>query len=115
MGLKTLQIVQHDLQPYYFFQVKDSNGVVNITGATIRTTMKDICTGTLKINRATDRVIVTDAVNGLGELRWQSGDTNVLGTYAIEFEITPGSGGKFTVPTRGQRALIQIVQSLDTS
>ena len=97
MGLKTLQIVLHDLQPYYFFQVKDSNGAVNITGATIRATMKDICTGTLKINRATNRVTVTDATNGLAELRWLSGDTNVLGVYAVEFEITPGSGGKFTV------------------
>ncbi len=55
MGLKTLQVVLHDLQPYYFFQVKDSSGVIDISGATIRTTMKEICTGTIKINRQTKR------------------------------------------------------------
>ncbi len=115
MGLKTLQIVLHDLQPYYFFQVKDSSGPIPLTGATIRTTMKDICTSALKIDRATNRVTVTDTANGLAELRWQSGDTNVLGVYAVEFEITPSAGGKFTIPARGVRALIEVVPSLDTS
>ncbi len=113
MSVKTLQITVNDLQPYYYFQAKDTNGVINLTGATLYLTLREISTGTRKINRATDRITVTTATSGLGEVRWSSGDTDTLGTYAIEIEVNPSSGGKFTMPPRGEIALIEIVRSQD--
>ncbi len=114
MGVKTLQITVHDLQPYYYFHFRDSNGNIDLTGATLRTTLKNIETGTRVINRATDRTTVTSATGGLGEVRWSAGDTDVIGIYALEIEVTPSSGGKFTFPPRGERALVEIVKAQDT-
>lgn len=105
---------KNDLQPYYPAQVKDSyDAAVDITGATIYCTMKSLSTGTVKINRQATGINISDATNGKFEYRWQSGDTNTAGRYAIEFEINPVSGGKFTVPA-GDIAPVQIKESLDT-
>lgn len=114
MSVKTLQITVNDLQPYYYFRVKDSNGNVDLTGATLRLTLRNITTGTRKIDRATDRVIVTGAAQGNAHVVWLLGDTNTLGMYKIEIEITPSFGGKFTIPSKGETALVEIVQSQDT-
>ncbi len=113
MGVKTLQITQHDLQPFYFFQIKNSSGGVNLTGATLRITLKNITTGVRKINRATDRHNLTSITTGVGQVEWQLGDTDTLGMYALEIEVTPSGAGKFTIPTREVKALVEIVQSQD--
>lgn len=117
MAIETLPVKQNDLQPYYYAQVTDGSGaVVDITGATIYCTMKDARTGVLKINRQTAGINVSDAANGKFEYRWVSGDTDTVGKYYIEFEINPGSGGKFTIPADPEtRAEVYIVQSLDAS
>lgn len=114
MSVKTLQITVNDLQPYYYFQVKDSDGTVDLTGATLRLTFRNITTGTRKIDRAIDRITVTGAAQGTAEVRWLLGDTDTIGMYKIEVEITPSSGGKFTIPPKGEVALVEIVQSQDT-
>ena len=110
-------IKKNDLQPYYPAQVKDSAGsAVDITGATIYCTMKADSDGTLKIDRQTTGVTITDATNGKFEYRWQSGDTDTIDNYKIEFEIVPASGGKFTMPAKPDEvAKVFIVDSLDTA
>ncbi len=114
MAIKDLIIKKNDLQPYYYAQVKNSDDtVINLTGATIVCTMKDIQTGTLKVNRSSIGINITDAVNGKFEYQWQTGNTDTAGKYYIEFEINPASGGKFTVPTDNS-AVILIKESLDT-
>jgi hypothetical protein len=113
---KPLKLKKNDLQPYYKFEVQDSDGnAVSISGATIYCTMKNAATGTLKINRQTTGVNITDGVNGQGEYRWQAGDTDTVGKYFIEFEINPASGGKFTIPTESEDAVVRILDSLDAS
>jgi hypothetical protein len=103
-----------DLQPYYYAQVTDSTGlVIDLSGATVYVTMKNLSLGTVKINRQTTGLYITDAANGKFEYRWQTGNTDTVGKYSIEFEINPLTGGKFTVPT-GDRASVQIFESLDT-
>lgn len=114
MAIKDLKITKNDLQPYYYVQATDAAAVViNITGATIYCTMKQVDATTIKINRQTTGINITDAVNGLFEYRWQAGDTDTVGEYYIEFEINPASGGKFTFGGVGVAKVI-IKDSLDT-
>lgn len=113
--IQPLKIKKHDRQPYYPFRVIDSAAVaVDLTGATIYCSMKDVGTGALKINRQTVGIVITNAAAGEAEYRWQSGDTDTAGRYLIEFEVNPQSGGKFTVPA-GEQAVVLIVESLDAS
>lgn len=100
--IATLNLIQHDLQPYYYMLVKDTNNAaIDLTGATIYCTMKNIASDSLKINRQTTGIAIANQTTNKGEFeyRWQSGDTNTIGVYLIEFEINPASGGKFTLPT----------------
>jgi len=114
MSIKILHLKQHDLQPYYYAEAKDSDGnAITITGATIYCTMKAM-SGAIKINRQTTGVTITDGANGQFEYRWQSGDTDTVGRYKIEFEINPASGGKFTLPV-DEQAVVHIHEALDAS
>ena len=113
--IKFFYLTQHDLQPYYPVQVKSVDGTpVNLTGATIRCNMKIKKGDTLIINRQTTGVNISDALNGKFEYRWQSGETGTAGQFYLEFEVSPASGGKFTVPNfKDGRAEVQIVSGLD--
>ena len=116
MAIKPLYLKENDLQPYYYAQVKDADeAVVDIDGATIYCTMKSAA-GTVKIDRQTTGITISDGANGKFRYAWQSGDTDTAGKYFIEFEIVPASGGKFTVPAKPtERAEVVIVPSLDAS
>lgn len=111
MTVPLLTITQYDLQPYYIAQAKDSQGVIDLTGAVVRCNMKNILDEVLKISRQTTGINVTDETNGQFEYRWQDDDTDTVGEYLIEFEITPTSGGKFTL----EQAPVEIISGLDTT
>jgi len=117
MTIDAFYIKKNDLQPYYYAQIKDADGdVVAITGATICCTMKNARTGALKINRQTTGITISDATNGKFQYAWQTGDTNSVGKYYIEFEINPESGGKFTLPAKpADKAEVHVTESLDTT
>jgi len=116
MSTKILYLKVNDLQPYYYAKAKNSDGtVISISGATIYCTMKEI-DGSIKINRQTAGITISDAANGEFHYAWQSGDTDTAGNYSIEFEINPSSGGKFTLPADPDDvALVKIEASLDTT
>src|SRR3990172_1641189 len=100
MAIKQLKLTRHDLQPYYYAKAKQSDGAaINLTGAAIVCTMKNISTGVAKIDRRATGITVTNAVNGEFEQRWVNGDTDTVGSYYIEFEVIPQVGGKFTLGT----------------
>lgn len=104
--LETLYLKRNDLQPYYYFTINYPNGnPVDITGSTIYCTMRKV-DGTLKINRQTAGINITDGLKGEGEYRWQSTDTNEAGTFYIEFEVNPPSSGKFTSPVNKKARVI---------
>ena len=89
--------------------------VISLSGATIYCTMKKV-EGSIKIDRQTDGINISDAAAGEFEYKWQSGDTDTLGSYHIEFEINPSSCGKFTIPADpNDIALVKIEASLDTT
>ncbi len=116
MAIKDLYVTQHDLQPYYRVTVKDSAGnLIDLTGVTIVFTMKSVG-GIVKINRQSTGVIIANQTTNKGEFeyRWQAGNTDTSGEYYIEFEVTPASGGKFTLPGPDLgRAKVVVVEDLD--
>ena len=117
MAIDPLYLIKNDLQPNYPMTVKDSAGnLIDLSGATIRCTMK-LEGGAVKIDRRTTGITIANQGTNKGEadLAWQSGDTDTPGTYDIEFEITPASGGKFTLPSPFQGpAKVVITGSLDS-
>jgi len=115
--IKTFYITQHDLQPYYPVQVKStSNSPVDLTDSTIRCIMKVQKGTSIIINRESTGVYVSDAINGKFEYKWLQGQTGTTGQFYIEFEVTPLSGGKFTVPNfRYGRAEVHVVSGLDNT
>jgi hypothetical protein len=123
MPIEVLHLTQYDLQPVYSVTVVDSSGsVIDITGATIRTTMRLENSTTLAINRSTAGITLTDATAGQFEYQWQAGETDTPGSYDIEFEITPSAGGKFTLPnptlsqsTSKGPAHVKITRGLDST
>lgn len=116
MSTKILYIKKNDLQPYYYVKAKHSDGtVIDLTDATIYCTMKEV-NGSIKIDRQTTGINITDEDSGEFEYRWQNGDTDTLALYNIEFEINPSLGGKFTLPVSpSDIARVKIVASLDTT
>ena len=102
MPITPLYMTQHDRRPYYYVTVKDASGnLIDLTGYTIRCTMKALGGSTPKIDRRTTGVTLADQSSnkGLFYLNWQIGDTNTVGTYNIEFELTPSADSdKFTFP-----------------
>ena len=116
--VEILYLAQYDLQPYYPVKVIDSSGAaIDLTGAIIYCTMIPAESTTHKINRQTAGIIIANQTTNKGEFKyqWQSGDTNTVGQYYIEFEINPHSGGKFTLPSnRDGKAQISITAGLDT-
>lgn len=119
--IETLHLNRNDRQPYYRVTAKDSAlAVINIAGATIYCTMVayDPATGvigTTKINRQDAGINITDGAAGEFEYRWQATDTDLAGTYYIEFEIVP-AGDKYTFPNPSEgRALVVIQADLDST
>ncbi len=117
-----VQIKRNDLQPFvYFHFTDDADADIDLTGATIRVTMKDKLLDTLKIDRQTAGIKfdgtasgsdADDIAAGKGHYEWQANETNVAGLYYMEFEATPSAGGKFTLPVR-KRLVVEILPDLD--
>jgi hypothetical protein len=119
LPIKRFDIKINDLQPFYFVKVVDANkNAVDLSGAIIVCTMKDTSDGTLKINRQSSGITISDQDLTPGEFnyQWQAGDTDTAGKYLIEFEITPVSAGKYTIPSNDikEPAYVYINDSLDT-
>ncbi len=88
--------------------------VINLTTATVRFSMVNTEDNSIKINRSA--ATITAPMIGNMEYRWGANDTNTSGAYLCEFEITPTSGEKFTVPSNpADRAIVVIVDDLDNT
>jgi hypothetical protein len=101
MAILTEYLTQHDLQPTYKVTVVDSSAVaIDLTSAVIRVNMRLEDSTALTLNRSTAGITITSATSGQFEYAWQVGDTDSTGTFDIEFEVTPNTGGKFTIPNK---------------
>lgn len=78
-------IKQNDTSPSLQAILKDASGtVIILTGASVRFHMKAL-DGTVKVDAA---MTVTDNLNGVVQYDWQTGDTDTVGSYSVEFEVT---------------------------
>lgn len=95
-------IKQNDTSPSLQAILKDGGlNPVDLTGASVRFHMKAIG-GDIKVDAP---MTVVDQDNGVVQYDWGSGDTNTVGTYAVEFEVTYSDGAIETFPNKGSLAV----------
>ena len=100
-------IKQGDTSPALSVQFKWDDSVVDLTDATVKMYMGLYDESSLLIDGAT--CTITDAENGEIEYAWQTGDTDVVGLYEVEFVVTFSDGTIQTFPN-DQFLLIEIVE-----
>lgn len=94
----TFFIKQNDTQPRMLATLKDGDGdVIDLTDASVRFHMRSSA-GTVVTDAAA--VIVT-AASGLVRYDWSASDTQAVGTYQAEFEVTYADATIETFPNSG--------------
>lgn len=103
-------IKQNDTSPSLVATLKDFEGdAINLTDATVRFHMKSI-DGTLKIDAP--MTVVSPSTVGVIRYDWQAGDTDTVGTYYIEFEVTYADNSIETFPNTGSE-IVSVVKELN--
>lgn len=102
-------IKKGDKLPFYKLVVRDQDGAIDLTGTVAVATMQLISTGVNKFENQS--VSLASDVTGGMEYQWQTGDTDTIGEYAIEFKVT-SADGDFTVP-KGFTAKVIIEERLE--
>lgn len=82
----TIKIVQNDNRPPLQFTITQGGKAVDLTGATVKFYMKETTAGTVKINGVA--CALTVPAKGQCQYNWAAGDTDTVGTYAGEVEVT---------------------------
>jgi len=96
-------IKQNDTSPSLQATLKDAQLVpVDITAAAVKFHMKSL-DGVVKIN---ETMTITDAENGVVQYDWQVGDTDTVGAYYVEFEVTYADASIETFPNTGSLPLV---------
>ena len=102
-------IKQNDTSPSLQATLKDAAlDPINLTSANVRLHMKSI-DGTLKIDQP---MTVVTPLQGLIQYDWQAGDTDTVGTYYIEFEVTYSDASIETFPNNGSK-VVSVVRELN--
>lgn len=101
-------IKQNDTSPSLQATLKDASGTaIALTGASVRFHMKAL-DGTVKVDAA---MAITNASGGVVQYNWQTGDTNTVGSYSVEFEVTYSDSTIETFPNN-QNLTISVVREL---
>lgn len=91
------KIKQNDLVPSVRSVLRDEAGVIDLSSASaLKFFMVNVDTGALKVNGANG--IFVDRPNGVVEYTWSGTDTDTVGNYRAEFEVTFPEG-KETFPS----------------
>jgi hypothetical protein len=103
-------IKQNDTSPSLVATLKDfEDDAINLTDANVRFHMKSI-DGTLKIDAP--MTIVSTPTLGLIRYDWQTGDTDTVGTYYVEFEVTYADNTVETFPNTGSET-VSVIRDLN--
>lgn len=102
-------IKQNDTSPSLQATLKDASQTpINLNGATVMFHMKSV-DGTIKVDA---EMTVTDEDNGVVKYDWASGDTDTVGTYYVEFEVTYADASVETFPNNGNK-VVSVVKELN--
>lgn len=103
--LTRFYIKQGDLLPPLDATLKYSDGtVINLTGCTVKFLMRKITSGAVKVNAA---AAVQIAAAGTVRYTWTGTDTDTVGEFQGEFEVTEtATGKKLTAPNDGYITII---------
>ncbi len=102
-------IKQNDTSPSLQATLKDAAlNPVDLTGATVMFHMKSV-DGTVKIDQ---QMTITNESGGVVQYDWQSGDTDTVGTYYVEFEVTYADASVETFPNNGNK-VVSVVKELN--
>ena len=102
-------IKQNDTSPALKATLKDGLDVaVDLSSSSVRFHMKAL-DGTVKVDAA---MTITSASGGVVQYDWQTGDTDTVGSYSVEFEVTYSDNTIETFPNN-QNLTISIVRELN--
>ena len=102
-------IKQNDTSPSLGATLKDAQSTaVSLVGATVKLHMNSL-DGVVKVNQT---MTVTDAENGVIQYNWQAGDTDTVGAYYAEFQVTYVDGSVETFPNDGN-LVVSVVKELN--
>ena len=103
-------IKKGDTSPSIQSTLKDAAGaVVDIAGATVSIHMKAAGSSTLKVDQP---MTIVSAAGGVVKYDWTTPDTDTVGTYYVEFEVTKADNSIETFPNSAN-AVVVIAPSLD--
>ena len=98
-------IKQNDTSPSLRAILKDGDGVViDLTGATVRFHMKPVGTTTASIDSSA--TVINPSTSGIVQYDWDNGDTDTVGSYKAEFEVTFAGGAVETFPNNDYISVI---------
>lgn len=102
-------IKRGDNVPILEATLSDQDGPINLTGATVKLIMKG--KGTASGTTISGTCVIVSAAAGTVSYSWLTGNTDVVGSYDLEFQITYSGGGIETVPNDGYKS-VEIVADL---
>lgn len=96
----TFYIKQNDTAPAIRATLQDGDGnAVDLTDATVRFHMKAIDASTVKVDDIVS--IVSPATSGVVQYNWIADDTDTVGSFHAEFEVTYSDTSIETFPNNG--------------
>ena len=106
----TFNLKQNDTSPAMLVGLQDANrNVVNITGATVRFYMRQIGASQVKVDAP---VNIVSALDGTVVYNWIADDTDTVGSYQCEFEVTYSDGTTETF-TNGAYIRVEIIDDIN--
>ena len=83
-------IKQNDTSPALQATLKDGSGVViDLSGTSVRFHMRKVGDNNVKVD---DAAVISDADGGVVYYSWSSSDTDTIGSFEAEFEVTYSGG-----------------------
>jgi len=102
--MANFSIKENDTLPALRAVLKDSAGEpIDLTGATVMFHMRNTSNSNVKVDSA---ATIIDAGGGVVDYQWIAQDTDNVGQYEIEFEVTFPGGGVQTFPNNSYGTVV---------